>query len=243
MVADLKPSESAQFRPHLEDYVIRRYGPNEAVPTGVSALREDLASADAPTAKSGDFVLTHSAGLFGKLIRYGEAIRYRKEAVFAHWSHAAIFINDVGDLIEALSGGVQQRNISVYKETEYVVVHLPQTTIVDDRTHAVEFAEHCLNEPYGWLTIASIAIALLTATKLNIGIDGQQICSALVGRCLERIGEIFTENEPWHLMPADLAKHFNVTDVGDRGQIPARDTGVAAYSRPGKRKQSFHKSQ
>jgi uncharacterized protein YycO len=213
---------------------IRRYGPHQGVPVRATAASVDLAN---PTAQQGDFVLTHSSGIFGALIRFGEGWRYwGKEKVFAHWSHAAIFVNDEGDIIEALGGGVQKRNISVYRETEYVVVHLPQSTADIDRSEAVQFAQHCLHEKYGWLTIVSIVIALVSGTKLNFVIDGQQICSALVARCLERIGEIFTENEPWHLMPADLAKHFKVTEIGNRGNIPPPNAGVFAFSKPGKRR-------
>ncbi len=132
--------------------------------------------------------------------------------------------------------GYKNRNISVYDETEYVVVHLPDGTSPLDRQHAVEFADFCLHDPYGWLTIVSITFCLLTGAKFSFGVDGQQICSALVARCLERIGEIFTEAEPWNLMPADLAKHFDVQLVGDKGQVPPQDTGVTASSRLGGRR-------
>jgi len=170
-------------------YRVERYGPNESVPT--VATRELLAKASR-VALPGDFILTHSSGLYGKAIRFGEAIRYwGRDRVFAHWSHAAIFINESGDIIEALGGGVQQRNISVYHGTEYVVVHLPAETVPLDREEAVKFAEFCLNDPYGWLTILNLAVCLLSGSKISFGVDGQQICSALVARCLERIGEIF----------------------------------------------------
>ena len=75
----------------------------------------------------------------------------------------------------------------------------------------------------------------MTGAKISFGVDGQQICSALVARSLERIGEIFREAEPWHVMPADLAKHFNVQLTGEKGRAPAVDTGVMRFSRPGKR--------
>ena len=214
-------------------YEVTRYGPNESVP-----IRSSAAAIGAPVAVAlpGDFILTHSSGLYGKLIRFGEAIRYwGQDRIFAHWSHAAIFVNDAGDIIEALGGGVQRRNISVYHGTEYVVVHLPADTIDRDRQEAVNFAEFCLNDKYGWLTIVDIALCLGTGAKISFGVDGQQICSALVARSLERIGEIFREAEPWHVMPADLAKHFNVQLTGEKGRAPAVDTGVMRFSRPGKR--------
>lgn len=205
-------------------YRVVRYGPHKSIPTrasfGATAQIEPLAC-------SGDFILTHSTGFYGRMIRIGEALRYwGNDAKFAHWSHAAIFVDDDGSIVEALGGGVQKRNISVYTDTEYVVVHLPQSTASSDRQQAVAFADFCLHDRYGWLTIVSIALCLLTGSKLSFGVDGQQICSALVARCLERIGVIFVESEPWHLTPADLAKHFKVTLSGERGNVPDRKHGL-----------------
>jgi uncharacterized protein YycO len=240
---------------HAEGFQVVHYAPGEEVKsvapspaTGpanvVNAHVEAAAPAPSaavvrtgPAAQMGDFILTHSSGIYGTLIRVGERLRYMgKEKIFAHWSHSAIFVNDTGDIIEALGGGVQKRNISVYRGTEYVVVHLPRDTSEKDRSEVVAFASYSLRQGYGWLTIVSIALNLLSGSKLGFGVDGQQICSALVARCIERIGEIFTENEPWHMMPADLAKHFEVRLVGNRGSIPSKDTGVMISSKPGRRR-------
>lgn len=225
------PSPAAATR--VTDYQRIRYGPGESVPLPKTAIATALPR---PIARPGDFILTHSSGIYGSLIRFGEAIRYwGPDRIFAHWSHAAIFINEEGDIIEALGGGVQQRNISVYHRTEYVVVHLPSTTTLLDRQQAVGFAEFCISDRYGWLTIASIVLCLVLGAKFSFGVDGQQICSGLVARCIERIGEIFPESEPWHLTPADLAKHFDVRLTGDRGQAPRPDEGVIHFSKVGRR--------
>ena len=220
--------------PNLRGFRAVRYGPSQKVtPLALAGA----ATAANPAAAAGDFILTHSSGVYGTLIRFGEKLRFTgQDKIFAHWSHAAIFIDDQGLIIEALGGGVQKRNIDVYRDTEYVVVHLPPNTSRTDREQTVAFAEYCLGESYGWLTIVSVALTLLSTCKIGFGVDGQQICSALVARCLERIGEIFKENEPWHLTPADLAKHFDVRDTGDRGSIPPSDTGRLQYSKPGKRR-------
>jgi len=220
--------------PHLSGYQVCRYGPNESVSIARTAV---ALTEGVPIAQPGDFILTHSAGIYGGLIRFGEMLRYwGRDKVFAHWSHAAIFVDEDGNIIEALATGVQKRNISVYRGTEYVVVHLPAATASLDRKEAVDFAEFCLNDAYGWLTILNIGLCLLTGAKLSLGIDGQQICSALVARCLERIGEIFPEAEPWQLMPADLAKHFDVRLTGDKGQPPHPDEGVVRFSKPGRKR-------
>ena len=217
----------------VSGYQAIRYGPNESVPTSNNTVA--LAS-PRPVALPGDFILTHSSGIYGALIRFGEAIRYwGPDKPFARWSHAAIFANDSGDIVEALGGGVQLRNVSVYQPTEYVVVHLPQTTTPDDREQAIKFAAFCLRDRYGWLTIVGIALCLLFGGKLSFGVDGQQICSGLVARCIERIGEIFHEGDPWHLMPADLAKHFDGRGTDTPGRAPHPKDGVTRYSEIGGR--------
>jgi hypothetical protein len=218
----------------VSGYQAIRYGPNESVaaPNNTATLESQN-----PIARPGDFILTHSSGIYGALVRFGEAIRYwGRDKPFARWNHAAIFVNDSGDIVEALGGGVQQRNISVYHGTEYVVVHLPQTTIPEDREQAIKFAAFCLNDRYGWLTIVSIALCLFFGGKLSFGVDGQQICSGLVARCIERIGEIFHEGDPWHLMPEDLAKHFGVCLTGNPGEAPHPDQGVIHLSKVGGRR-------
>ena len=146
-------------------YRRERYGPRERVATPQTPI---VPVTGRPLARPGDFILTHSSGWYGTLIRFGEALRYRGSyKVFAHWSHAGIFVDDSGEIIEALGGGVQKRNISVYDETEYVVVHVPVETSPLDRQHAVEFADFCLHDPYGWLTIISIAFCENAREKLD----------------------------------------------------------------------------
>lgn len=180
----------------------------------------------------GDFILTHGKSWTSRMIRFGESIRYRgADKKFTRWNHAAIFINTKGDIIEALGGGVQERNISVYKDVEYHVVHL-ENVIDVNRDHEVAFAEACINEHYGWVTILSIAFSLLTTSKFGFGVDGQEICSALVARSVERTGEIFP-TDPWRIMPADLAKYFNVQPpdpAATIGLIPDPGDGVTRRS-------------
>ena len=74
----------------------------------------------------------------------------------------------------------------------------------------VAFAEHWVGGRYDWATIVSITLSLLTGAKFSFGFAGQQICSGLVARALERTTAIF-DQEPSHVMPAELAKMFAVT--------------------------------
>jgi uncharacterized protein YycO len=183
-------------------------------------------------ARPGDFLLTHSNTWTGRLIRFGQRLRYTgADAKYAHWNHAALFVDDAGDVIEALGAGVQLRNVSVYRQTEYHVVYL-EDVFDEDRQEEAAFAYHCLNDKYGYLTDLSLGLSLLTGMKLGFGIDGQMICSGLVARSLERTGEIF-DVDTWRATPADLAKHFQVKIEAaiDRGRIPDAKEQVKMRSR------------
>jgi hypothetical protein len=63
-------------------------------------------------------------------------------------SSSTIRCNQEGDIIEALGSGVQQRNISVYRQTEYHVVHLEDVVDIN-RVHEVQFAQVLNGEPCG----------------------------------------------------------------------------------------------
>ena len=200
------------FIPRAE---IRRYGPGEMVEKTVP----------------GDFLLTHGDTGQSRLIRLGQRMRYQgRDEKFAHWTHAALFVDSDGMLVEAVEPGVQERNARVYRDTEYHVVHLLDVS-PEDREHAVAFAMHCLHDSYGFLTDISLFFTLLFATKIFFGVDGQMICSGLVARALERTGAIF-QYDSWHLLPADLAEAFNVTPEpgASIGTIPAPHLGVTRRS-------------
>lgn len=172
----------------------------------------------------GDFILTHGNAWTSRLIRFGQRLRiHGDDRVYAHWNHAAIIVDSGGDIIEALGRGVTRRNLDSYKPKEYVIVRLVMAE--EDRSQSVRFARWAAGEVdgatgaelppekrkrirYGWLTIMSIAYALVTGGKFTFSIAGQEICSGLVSRALERTGVIFSVKPPTHMMPADLAKYY-----------------------------------
>src|ERR1051326_3828465 len=173
--------------------------------------------------KPGDFILTHGNTFYSYLIRFGQGIRfYGVDRKYTWWSHAAMITSVDGELVEALGPGVEQTNISRYKETDYHLIQLGSLADEHDRQQVVEFAKWCLGEQYGWVTILSIAIGLIMGGKFKFGFDGQQICSGLVARALERTDAIF-DRSPSHIMPADLAKYFSVEPPpkgSSKGTIP-----------------------
>jgi uncharacterized protein YycO len=190
---------------------VRRFGPGE------KPGPEDY--------QAGDFILTHGAAFFSHLIRLGQGLRFwGNDRKYIWWNHAALIVSPEGELIEALGAGVTHSHLSKYAPTEFHLVSLEGIANAHDREQAVHFAEWCVGMPYGWMNIVSIALSLITGGKFTFGFDGQAICSGLVARALERTNAIFNR-DPEHIMPADLAKYFNV-------QPPAPGGPPAKPSKP-----------
>ncbi len=159
------------------------------------------------TMQPGDFILTHETDFSARLVQWGQALRFRGERrKYAYWNHTALFIGR-GQIIEALGDGVHINPLSKYQPQEYYAVHIRASEA--DRQKAVEFALSQRRDRYGWFTIVSLALMLLTGTRLYFGIDGQVICSGLVAGALERCGVVFPRGAD-HVMPADLAQMYQV---------------------------------
>ncbi len=155
----------------------------------------------------GDFLLTHAHAWTSRLIRFGEALRYRgKNREFAYWSHAVAVVSADGGIVEALGRGVTAGNISKYAGTDYVYVRIEATD--DDRAEMAAFANKQVGQEYGFATIVSIGLSLLTTGRLRFQLAGTEICSGLVARMLERGTYIW--DVPASIMPADLARFFDV---------------------------------
>ena len=120
-----------------------------------------------------------------------------------------------GDLIEAVGAGVEEAKLPKYRNTEYHLQPIDAIANGEDREQAVAFARWSLGEQYGFRTSS----ALLVGGKFSFGFDGQAICSGLVARALERTDAIFN-GSPSHIMPADLAKYFDVPKGESKGKIP-----------------------
>ena len=156
----------------------------------------------------GDFILTHSKAIPGKVIRAGEFIRYHGSMRdFSHWNHSALIIDNKGTLIEAVGRGVSYGHIDEYKDVEYYLV----STNLNEQSQkqAVDAATSFLNDKYGWTTIISLTIELLTGIKIQFSSSNSIICSALVAMSLWAGGYVFDRN-PLQMMPADLAAAFDI---------------------------------
>jgi uncharacterized protein YycO len=153
----------------------------------------------------GDFVLVAGTHLNSRLIRFGQKLRIRgSDRRHVKWTHAALIVDRDGSLIEAVGTGVRRWHLDRYRNDDYVVVRLH--TSDENRDEVVRFAEWALRRgsSYSRLSTVSIALSMLTGSRLTFFIDGQFVCSGLVARALERTGSIF-DRDSAHIAPADLA--------------------------------------
>lgn len=156
----------------------------------------------------GDFILTHSEAIPGKVIRLGEFIRYHGDMRdFSHWNHSALIVSEDGKLIEAVGRGVSYGHINDYLNQEYYVVNTKLNK--QSQQQAINAAKSYLDDKYGWVTIISLTIELLTGVRIQFSTSNSIICSALVAMSLWAGGYVFDRN-PLQMMPADLAAAFNV---------------------------------
>jgi uncharacterized protein YycO len=156
----------------------------------------------------GDFLLVSTTGILAKFIRFGQFLRYHgKMKPFAHWNHAAMVIDEDGSIVEAVGRGVVISNISEYKDVEYYYVstHLNKQS----REQVVAASKNFVKDKYGFVTIISIAMELLTGIKIQFNASNSIICSAVVSQSLWAGGIIFDRN-PYQMMPADLASAFDI---------------------------------
>ena len=142
------------------------------------------------------------------MIRFGQKLRiHGSDRRHVRWTHAALIVDRDGSLIEAVGTGVRRWHLDRYREDDYVVVRIH--TSKENRDEVVRFAEWALERgsSYSRLSTVSIALSMLTGSRLTFFIDGQFVCSGLVARALERTGSIF-DRDSAHIAPADLAKYF-----------------------------------
>jgi hypothetical protein len=145
--------------------------------------------------------------LVSRLIQLGQALRFRgDQRAFAHWNHAVWVSTD--DLIEALGRGVVASPYNKYLNVEFHLVHSNLNEV--ERSDAETFVRYELktHADYGFITIVSIGLSLLTDLKFSFGIPGTVICSGLVAAALAAPQ---WREDPSHIMPADLAKYADIT--------------------------------
>lgn len=152
--------------------------------------------------KPGDILLVRSTGLIPRLIRLGEAMR--RKGPWAYWSHIAVIVSADGATIEAQAKGVVASHISAHPDCAVIDTGLSDP----DRAQAVTFAYSCHGDRYGYLTILSIVLDLLTPNVLSFRSPKTLICSELGARALEHGGWVSPLLDTSTVMPSDLAYWF-----------------------------------
>ena len=171
-----------------------RYGPGE------NAVRFD----------PGDFILAHRHNPMAWLISLAQKIRFRgSDAVYAHWSHCALIVDEGGALVEAESTGVTRSPISRYTDDTYHVVRLGAEFPAEGRKRAVEYTNAQVGQGFGFLAAFGAMVFLLTGLPLRLMRGDHQICSGLVVRALQK-GGLLRNADPDLMLPADLAKIYEV---------------------------------
>lgn len=166
--------------------------------------------------RAGDIVLTHGDSLFAKLIGFGQRLRiHGEDRKYAWFTHAALVAGPGGELVEVMGSGIKRRHVSVYRPQDYAVVHTGAEP--GDVKEILRFADWAVaaRPKYGWATIVSIALTMLTGAKFAFFVSGEFICSGFVARAMERTGAIFSR-DPVHITPADLAKYYGVLPPSTR---------------------------
>jgi hypothetical protein len=160
--------------------------------------------------QTGDFILTGRAEqtAVSWAIKLGAKLRDYPESA-RRYNHAALVLNEHGDLAEALGGGVKRTHISKYRDDDYTYVVTDITP--SDQAQVLAFAENVLasRTKYGFVTFVGLGLYCVTGGKLCIQKAGTAICSGFVSDALTRAGFIWPR-PPFAMMPADLAAYFGV---------------------------------
>jgi hypothetical protein len=160
--------------------------------------------------RPGDLVLVHGGGWIGTLVHAFQVLRFHAhhERPYAYWSHAAIVTSPLGRVVEVGPRGVIATSLETYRNLDYHYVRVAASGA--RRVEAVRFAESCVGQRYGTLSVLALGFFTLIRCPIALPERGQHHCAALVARALERAtGERFART-PVNMMPADFAKHYGV---------------------------------
>jgi hypothetical protein len=149
-------------------------------------------------ASSGDLVFMHSSGMIGRAIRLAEEIRWRRGS---SWNHVAILDQKTltgWTLIQADAPGVTRGGPLT---GEYSIVQLP---VGVDRARVLQFARAQVGRKYGFVTIVSILVSILTPRFFNVMWPNTWICSALGAESLRFGGWLKSWPDIYTVSPAEL---------------------------------------
>lgn len=167
--------------------------------------------------RNGDIILTgrKHQGLASSTIRLGSKIRYGLKSPYAVWPHCAIVYDAAGKVsCEAGSHGVALGDITERFGSDYYLIPTHVTSM--DWVQVKKFLDSCLVAKWRYGVAIFVGLGVFCLTSLFRFIPticfqqtGTAVCSGLVCEALTRAGYIW-ELPPFWMMPADIAKHFDV---------------------------------
>lgn len=160
---------------------------------------------DLHTALPGDLIFCRGSGVVSRAIRIAEWFRWRKGS---RWNHVALLDTRTASgwtVIQAEGRGVTRGTLlsTMAPGGGYAVVPLPEDVCRDD---VLAFARAQVGDPYGFVTIASIVLTILSPTFLNVAAPGTWICSALAAESLRCGGWIHNWPSVSQVSPAQLSE-------------------------------------
>lgn len=155
----------------------------------------------------GDILLFAGRSWYSRLIELGQRRQYGDDPA-ARWSHAAVAVSPT-EIVEAVGSGVRLRHFDPATERTPFIL-LPIVASDADRAQIADFARDQVGDPYGPLTILSIALTLATGCRVNVSLDGTWICSELAAEALTR-ADFRWPTKTGHVKPADLYRALKET--------------------------------
>jgi len=157
--------------------------------------------------RPGDVGLSHSNGLMGRAIRFGERIRWGERP--SHWNHAFVVDRVEGDkvyVIQAEPSGVTNDK-TIDTVGEYELITPPSNVNVDNM---LTFARSQVGSRYGWLSILSIVFDIATPSWFwSVRRPHTWICSALVAESLRAGGWIVDWGDIYCVTPAQVKQSLS----------------------------------
>lgn len=169
-------------------------------------------------ANPGDIVFCHSAGIVGRAIRLAEFFRRdwyeSKLGITAterpgdFWNHVAVLSSVHGmpydpahwTVIQAEGKGVVSATLdTVAPGGRYEIVRLPNGV---DATKVIRFMGAQTGSHYGFITIASILVTLLSPRFYNVMLPGTWICSAVAAEAMRYGGWLHNWGDVYQVSPA-----------------------------------------
>jgi hypothetical protein len=160
--------------------------------------------------EAGDLVFVHSNKLIGRVIQLGERLRWNK--LDARYNHVAIIDRVEGDkafVIQAEAKGVtnDKELTTLSADGSFIVVPLPAAC---DRQKVLAFARAQVGSKYGWLSIASVALDILTPSFFPLfRRNNSWICSAVAAESLRFGGWFYSWPDVYTVTPAQLFASLN----------------------------------